>query len=76
MAVPFVEACMKVSTEALKLDCCMLVGTLLQSQMDNGDKLGCTILSAGGGVALQIYCCMSEENCCCMASGNSAMLKE
>ena len=50
----FVEACIKVSTGSLKLDGCMLVGTLLLSQSDTGNKLGCTILCGGGGVALQM----------------------
>lgn len=73
--MPFVEACMKVNKAALKLDGCILVGTLLLSQLDIGDKLGFTILCADGGTVLQMYCCMSEENCCCMTGGNSVMLK-
>ena len=32
----------------------MLVGILLLLQSDAGDKLGCTIPCAGGGVALPI----------------------
>ena len=59
---------------SIKLHCCMLVGTLPLSKSDSGDKLGCTILCAGGGVALRIYYCMSKENCCCMASDNLGVL--
>ena len=46
--------CMKVSAVALQLNGNVLVGTLLLSQSDAGDKLGCTIPCAGGGVALPI----------------------
>ena len=52
MEVPFVGACMKVSTASLKLYGCILVSTLLLSQSDDDDKLGYTILCAGGGMAL------------------------
>ena len=58
---------MKVSAAALKLCGGVLVGTLLLSQSDAGDKLACI-------AALLIYCCMSEENCCCKAGGKSAIL--
>lgn len=52
MEVLFVWACMKVSTASLKLDGCILVSTLLLSQSDDGDKLGYTILCAGGEMEL------------------------
>ena len=58
---------MKVSPVALKLCGSVLVGILLLSQSDAGDKLGCI-------AAWLIYCCMSEENCCCNAGDKSAML--
>ena len=48
----------------------------MSSQSDTGDKLGSTIPCAGGGAALRIYCCMREENCSCMAGGNSAIPSE
>ena len=58
---------MKVSAAALKLCGSMLVGTLLLSQLDAGDKLGCR-------AAWLIYCCMSKENYCCNTGDKSAML--
>ena len=42
----------EVEYSSIKLIGCMLVGTLLLSQGGIGDKMGCTILCAGGGVAL------------------------
>ena len=45
---------MKVSAMALQLDGSVLVGTLMLSQLDAGNKLGCTIPCAGRGVALQV----------------------
>ena len=51
---------MKVSAAALKLCGSVLVGTLVLSLSDDGDKLGCI-------AAWLIYCCMSKENCCCNA---------
>ena len=66
MYVRFTEACVKVSVAALKLCDSVLVGTLLLSQSDAGNKLGCI-------AAWLIYCCLSE-NCCYSAGDKSAML--
>lgn len=43
---------MKVSAAELQLEASMLVGALLLSQSDPGDKLGSTIPCAGGGEEL------------------------
>lgn len=69
-------ACMKASITALKFNSCavcwLVRTTLMLSQLDTGNKLGCAVPCGGAGVAL-----LNEgENCIYKASGNSMMLSE